>query len=362
MGKDRQEKVKQCIKDDRPAKLKSYVKKYQISLPQIQLSRGRSLLHYTCKHGSGAVLRYLLSEGFDADCTDEKLNFPLHIALTRALHATHSSQQVFIELVLPLLNRFSAPLDVPNKKGISCRYLLDQLRSRRLHDENDGASSDTNSSVDQREDRWQQKLAEQLREECGDEKGFGSGFAETEAESYDDWADRLQKEHHLKHKHSHVAPPRRKPAPSTAGSTFKSHVLDEEELRKTRAELEKKYRETQREDQFERKRKKKCSYERNYTHLLLHGQDEVLTYSSVPWPCLGAVTDMVDVLFCDIQDRSSKTFRKYLRDQQVRWHPDKFMQKFGKILKHEDKDKILCSVKEISQELNKISESLPQAV
>ena len=182
------------------------------------------------------------------------------------------------------------------------------------------------------------------------------GFADAEAESYDDWADRLKKEYHSKHRYSHTAPRPKKPAASTTGST--SHILDEEELRKTRAKLEKKYKETQKEDQFERKRRKKLSYEKNYLHLLQHSQDVVLSHSDVPWPCPGSVSDMVDILFCDMQDRSSKTFRKYLKEQQVRWHPDKFMQKFGEILQTDDKEKILHSVKEISQELNKIAESL----
>ena len=63
---------------------------------------------------------------------------------------------------------------------------------------------------------------------------------------------------------------------------------------------------------------------------------------------------MKDFILCGINRSDKNVLKKYLRGQQVRWHPDKFVQKCGHLLKELEKDKILRKVNQVSQELNKI--------
>lgn len=51
-------------------------------------------------------------------------------------------------------------------------------------------------------------------------------------------------------------------------------------------------------------------------------------------------------------------FRKMLRKQQVLWHPDKFSQRCEARLETKDKQRILDTVKALSQELNKLAQNL----
>lgn len=106
-------------------------------------------------------------------------------------------------------------------------------------------------------------------------------------------------------------------------------------------------------------RKKRLKYEEHFRELT-HKENssaEELGYDDIPWPHEGTVSMVMDVLFVDAKKNDKTSFRKYLRDQILRWHPDKFEQKFGRFLKPDEKDKILSRVKEISQALNNMSSS-----
>ena len=80
----------------------------------------------------------------------------------------------------------------------------------------------------------------------------------------------------------------------------------------------------------------------------------VLGYSDIPWPFDKGVTDMEQFLFGGM-DRQSEEYTKYVKVQQVRWHPDRFLQKCGDRLKEGEKDRIINRVNEISQVLNALN-------
>ena len=64
---------------------------------------------------------------------------------------------------------------------------------------------------------------------------------------------------------------------------------------------------------------------------------------------------MYGFLFGDLDKvKDAEVYRKYLKVQQRRWHPDKFLQHCGDRIAEEDRGKILKQVKEISQELNQL--------
>lgn len=51
-------------------------------------------------------------------------------------------------------------------------------------------------------------------------------------------------------------------------------------------------------------------------------------------------------------------FRKRLRQQQALWHPDKFAQRCEARLEEKDRQRILDTVTALSQELNRLAQSL----
>ncbi|KAK3088065.1 hypothetical protein FSP39_014204 [Pinctada imbricata] len=120
--------------------------------------------------------------------------------------------------------------------------------------------------------------------------------------------------------------------------------------------MRKKYEENQRRDRENYNIHKKKVYTEKWSKLLKSNEDDILTYSDIPWPFKKEISEMKTLLFCDI-DVKSDDYRKYLRELQKQWHPDKFVQKLGHRLKPEEREEILNKVKEISQELNKWSES-----
>ncbi len=79
--------------------------------------------------------------------------------------------------------------------------------------------------------------------------------------------------------------------------------------------------------------------------------------SCLPWPCRHGDPDkMMEVLMCDVDKNDEKELRRFMRSQQLLWHPDKFMQKCGSRLVEGDRVKILERVTKLSQALNRLSE------
>ena len=67
---------------------------------------------------------------------------------------------------------------------------------------------------------------------------------------------------------------------------------------------------------------------------------------------------VMEVLLGDKKSWTQKALKKYVREQQIRWHPDKFLQKFIDKIAPKSFERVMDRVKEISQALNKKAESL----
>ena len=135
---------------------------------------------------------------------------------------------------------------------------------------------------------------------------------------------------------------------------------EQERLRRAREEMKKRFKPPPSSSQPERLADRKQRYETKFSHLLKNlTTGRTLTFGCVPWPHTNL--DLVSTtLFCDLPDKSSGAYKKYLRAQQIRWHPDKFTQKFGEHLHPDHVKKIMTRVKNISQLLNKLASSLQE--
>ena len=86
--------------------------------------------------------------------------------------------------------------------------------------------------------------------------------------------------------------------------------------------------------------------------------EKIFSYGDIPWPEMPhkGTESMFELLFCDL-DKSEPEYKKYLREQVVRWHPDRFQQKLGNKLDPQDTSKIMDKVNQISQLLNQHSDT-----
>ena len=77
-----------------------------------------------------------------------------------------------------------------------------------------------------------------------------------------------------------------------------------------------------------------------------------LVFDDIPWPPEDN-SQMLNLFSCDI-DQASSAFQQYIRQQRIRWHPDKFVQRCGHRLIESDKSRILDRVNMVSQALNNL--------
>ena len=175
----------------------------------------------------------------------------------------------------------------------------------------------------------------------------------------DDWANRMRTEYHRKHQPTHA--------------TKRSSKCDDELSKKQKRISDEEQKEFQRKQEDHAKYLERCT-KRSKTNLLKQRQvyreqcerlfqptvesGDLLGWCDIPWPLskdnLGDLTKVEEFIFVDM-DRDTDEYKKYLREQQVQWHPDKFLQKCGARLKEDDRERIMERVKQIAQILNQLS-------
>jgi len=181
-------------------------------------------------------------------------------------------------------------------------------------------------------------------------------------ESYSHWADRMAHEYRQKHsqwQHQNA-------------NTFRKHNVRHESPERT-----KKRKKLNLEDDAITARRRLIKVKQRYIQLCKLFFDppnsEAICYNDVPWPildgpsmatsCSGVMMPITedslkDLLLCDIDSHDIDGRKKILRDQQIQWHPDKFLQRCAPRLQAEHKERILERVNVISQLLNKMSSDL----
>ncbi len=192
---------------------------------------------------------------------------------------------------------------------------------------------------------------------------------EDEKETYKDWGDRINSEYHRKRQYQYQAANSHR---TSGRKTDKNEERKAEEKqarkRKFQEKLEKEHKEYQErikkarlEKQNQSLRILKDAYEMRCKEFFSSkSEHENVGYRDVPWPYTkeAGVSGTRQFILCDVDETDSSKLKKYLRAQQVRWHPDKFMQKCGQRLIELEKAKIMARVNLVSQELHKIIDDL----
>ncbi len=183
-------------------------------------------------------------------------------------------------------------------------------------------------------------------------------------EDFGDWADRIRREYFTK-KHAEA----QRLAASSSGWKRKKSKQEREQEERSNKELHERLQREHEEylaraarKEEETRRGKKRRYEEGCAatfHAGASSSSTKLSYSDIPWPApRGTVQEMVDVMLHGVDRKDLPVFRKMLRKQQALWHPDKFAQRCEARLEEKDKQKILDTVTALSQELNRLAQSL----
>ncbi|XP_043939177.1 NF-kappa-B inhibitor-like protein 1 isoform X2 [Protopterus annectens] len=333
-------------------KLKSYLRKNTRLDVNYVVKKGRTPLHIACGLQDDAVVHLLLKYGASVLLQDNKGNTPLHVAAQLAIR---KGRRVYDDLFIPLKKHCPVAMEIANHEGETPRSIIEQMKNRKSvgYKGYVDYSSKFRKRKSQEEREWQQKISAECDDEYFETYGQYEDFycIDPEPEMYDDWAARIAREYASKRR-------------STEGCSFQKNVTDEERRKQEQQEFQRKLEEEHQQYLLRAHQKGhelRCSKKEQYVQKCsdIFGSSSLakLAYSDIPWPCRnGAVEDMTAVILHGMDTSDRPAYRRYLRQQQALWHPDKFLQRCSDRLLDKDRDKILATVTALSQALNKLSE------
>lgn len=359
MGKSTEEKLFHYIKVGKLHRVRSLLKKHKPShLTAIVDRNGRTPLHVCCLLGNDAMMRLLLKNGAKVEVTDSDGNTPIHFALKYAVETTRFS--AYNDLVLPLLNVCSRyVLNMENSDGKTARECLSQLKrayaQRRREAEaqrkQQRRMEDEEMTKNEEELEWERKL----RFEAGQEdfsKYRQGDYQESAHETYDEWVERIMHERWKKNASSKQQQQKKE--------AERKRQQQQEESRNRTKELEKEHEAYITRVSIERQKLKLVAtlteYEKQCQVIFDSNLKTNLKFIDIPWPGKGDTKEMINIIvkWSEMKTETEEERRKFLKEQQVRWHPDKFLQKCGIRLGIDDREKIIEQVKELSQEINSL--------
>ncbi|XP_010875811.2 NF-kappa-B inhibitor-like protein 1 isoform X1 [Esox lucius] len=353
----KQKKTIRYVEEGSYTKLKSYLRKHSdLDINFSQGKKRRTPLHVACSLGHDVILLLLLKHGADVLQKDKKGDTPLHIAAEQALI---NGKIVYDDLVVPLKRRCPEAMVSPNNAGITPQDLLQGIKYQKAV---------PNSHISENKDdeqEWQEKLFGECQDEFFETFGQYDAdylFEDTDEEDFQDWADRIRQEYINKQN----ANAQRL---ASSGSHGKRKKKTEEEERANREMHEKLQREHEEylaraaqkaeETHLSKKRRYEERCVATFSKDTASTATTKLGYCDIPWPApKGSVNEMVNVMLHGADRKDVPVFRKLLRRQQAVWHPDRFAQRCGARLEERDKQKILDTVTALSQELNRLAQSL----
>ncbi|XP_061657178.1 NF-kappa-B inhibitor-like protein 1 isoform X2 [Syngnathoides biaculeatus] len=350
-----QKRLWKYVEEGSLLKLKSYLRKHRdLDVNFCQGKRQRSPLQLACGLGDDAVVRLLLEHGADVLLADKKGDTALHVAINRALKR---GQTAYEDLVVPLRKSCPQAMEASNIAGVTPQDLLNGFK----HSEPSGQGASSASQADS-EREWREKLFGECEDEFCETFGVYDDDilpVDEDDEDYGDWSDRIRREYFSK-KHAEA---QRLAASSYSGRRKKMNREEaEQNYKELHAALQKEHEEylsraARKEEEIRQGKKRR--YEQMCAATFHGGSAEVLRYSDIPWPApRSTVQEMVEVMLHGVDRVDAAAFRKALRKQQALWHPDKFAQRCEARLDGKDKRRILDTVTALSQELNRLAQSL----
>ncbi|KAH0503892.1 NF-kappa-B inhibitor-like protein 1 [Microtus ochrogaster] len=265
------------------------------------------------------------------------------------------------DFFLPLLSRCPSAMGIKNKDGETPGQILGWGPPW------DSAEEEEDEEVS-KEREWQEKLQGELEDEWQEAIGRFEDDASHEVqepESFSAWSDRLAREHAQKRRQQLEA--ERSYRPQRAEGSSHSWLQQEEEQRLFRERARAKEEEL-RQSRARRAQEAQGGRETDplqpgprAEHPRGAGRGSLWRFGEVPWPCPGggdpeAMAAALVARGPPLEEQGA--LRRYLRAQQVRWHPDRFLQRFRSQIETWELGRVMGAVTALSQALNRHAEAL----
>ncbi|XP_004621324.2 NF-kappa-B inhibitor-like protein 1 isoform X1 [Sorex araneus] len=323
-------------------------------------------LHRACARHDAPALCLLLRLGADPAHQDRHGDTALHAAARQGPDA-------YTDFFLPLLSRCPSAMGIKNKEGETPGQILGwgPPWDSAEEEEEDEAS---------REREWRQKLQGELEDEWQEVIGRFEDDAAPEApepESFSAWSERLAREHAQKRQQQQQQQQQRREAggacrPPRAEGSSHSWRQQEEEQRLFRERARAKDEEL-RESRARRAQAQEAAAAAGdrgseparagprAEQPRAAGRGSLWRFGDVPWPCPGggdpeAMAAALVARGPPLEEHGA--LRRYLRVQQVRWHPDRFLQRFRSQIETWELGRVMGAVTALSQALNRHAEAL----
>jgi NF-kappa-B inhibitor-like protein 1 len=310
-------------------------------------AEGLTPLHHACYAGSTELVEFLVAECADVTAQDARGNSPLHIA----------ARYGFTDVIARLRDA-GGDMHAANYEGVTPLIAV-EARIERLRKEKEERLKPKRSYMEVQD--WGTRLAEELSD---DESWWGHSWGEPQPKKdwyREDWSEFLYKEEDDDDLCLGTSRKRRSKDP-LEGGLFKE--LSDQRKR----EQEERNREAKRileeeiaKDRAWRERvlqKKSVDRHKQYEiswKKFSESCNLCLSYSDVPFPVeKGKEADLARVI---LHDSPPSEHKQLLRKEILRWHPDKFLQKYRSRLQGPDHDRILARVNELSQALHQLYSS-----
>lgn len=344
MGRTHEERLFRYVKDGRLKRVRSLLKKHKIDL-NFQDGKKRTALHIACILGEYAIVDVLLQHGASKEAKDMDGNTPLHLALNYALQVLE--KRVYDDLILPLLHP-NIEQDA-NDQGETPRDLIKRFRKELKRKREDRKIFEEEEELKREKARERKEWDEKLFFELGNDDEDFTSFTENDdkdltRETYDEWVDRIGRE---KYRKEYL---RSKQKQKTCKEKTRIQRENEERTRILEEEHRKYLKDVCEKRKQLRLKELQSDYESRCDAVFSPNITTKLAFNDIPWPCKGTVEEMTELLskwICNDEDG-----KKYLKEQQIRWHPDRFFQKCGDRLIGDEKETILSYVKQLSQGIN----------
>lgn len=308
-------------------------------------------LHRACARHDAPALCLLLRLGADPAHQDRHGNTALHAAARQGPDA-------YTDFFLPLLRRCPSAMGIKNKDGETPGQILGWGPPW-------GSAAEEEEDEASQEHQWRQKLQAELEDEWQEAAGRLEDYASHEAqepESFSAWSDRLAREHAQKCQQQREAKGACRPARAEGSGLSWRRLEEERRLFQERARAK--------EEELRESRARRAQARAQAAHgdpgpraqqPRGVGRGNLWRFSDVPWPCPGggdpeAMAAALVARGPPLEEQEA--LRRYLRAQQVRWHPDRFLQRFRSQIEAWELGRVMAAVTALSQALNRRAEAL----
>ena len=335
-------KVRETLKKDGNLEL------FRTELNTLEKKLGTTYFQHLCNTGRITDVNTLLDLGADVGVTNQSGSNCLHIALNYVLE--NFDWKFFHSAVFRMVVSASEnELKAINKYGESPEEMLTEILDVLLTNQSQYTIESENEN--ESEQNWNEKLFFEMQ---ADDPFSNESYIQEEhsdtfryQETYLEWGNRMRTEYEKKHV-------RYKPVHSQGKRERQSKETGQAEIAmgpRVTKDLLKRFRIVEAREIYE----EKC-------RLIFGGYGpQKITFKEVPWP-VEPSGNYKDILSKYVQDTvelftygfAGEEKKRYLKQQQIRWHPDRFKQKCLDKLDCTEADQILELVNTIAQTVNAV--------